>query len=112
MKKLLKIFLILLSFTSCSTLNESLLLGAGIGSVTVGVATTSAYDKSGKSLSQKEKLSNIGLGMIAGLITSYFVHDSVQEFRKDYYYQSPEIHFGDLPPSPFIMTPNEKRRSR
>ncbi len=111
MKKII-LFITLPLFTACATLNESVLLGVGMGSVTAVVATTSAYDRSGKSLQNEELISQLGLGLVIGALAAYLIHDNTVQYKKDSYYNTPEIYFGDLPPSPFIMTPSEKKKVR
>lgn len=114
MSKINKVFLLstFLLLNSCATLNDSLILGASIGAVSGSAISSSTYDKNGNSFTKEEHLSNVGLGLVVGAIAAYFIHDNTTEYRKDYYYNNPEIYFGDLPPSPFIMTPNEKRRGK
>ena len=114
MSKKNRVFLLstLLLLNSCATLNDSIILGASIGAVGGIAASSSTYDKNGNSFTKEEQLSNIGLGLAIGAIAAYFIHDNTTEYRKDYYYNNPEIYFGDLPPSPFIMTPNEKKRGK
>lgn len=111
MKKILLLITLLL-FTSCATLNDSIILGGSLGAVTTGTATAGAFDRSGKHLSNDELMGNVGLGLAIGAFTAYLIHENTVQFRKDSYYNSPEIYFGDLPPSPFIMSPNEKKKVR
>lgn len=111
MKKLI-LFITLPLFTACATLNDSIVFGAGIGTITAGVATSSAFDRSGKSLQNEEFMGNLGLGLVIGAMAAYLIHDNTVQYRKDSYYNTPEIYFGDLPPSPFIMTPSEKKKVR
>ena len=103
MRKPHSIFLsTLLLLTSCTTLNESLKLGAATGAL-AGATATYAAESTGRG---KPTIQNIGMGGVLGLgiglITSYFVHKQVVEDR-DKDTRQTEIYFGDLPPSPFIL---------
>jgi len=95
--------------TACATLNDSMLLGAGIGTITAGIATSTASQSIGKTATADEMTTNASIGMAIGLISAFLIHENTRELRRDSYYQMPEIYFGDLPPSPFIMTPSEKK---
>ena len=108
LKIILTAFLLL---SSCSTLNDSMILGATIGLVTSIGATSAANNKTGHNVSDKELSSAAGIGVALGLITSYLIHKDVAEKRNDSYLL-PEIYFGDLPPSPFIMTPSRNKKGR
>jgi len=100
----------LLSITACSTLNESMQLGAGIGVLTGLVTVSTAGEMAGKGPSEEHKLSAASTGIAIGLLASYLLHKNVEEKRSDFVQSGPEIHFGDLPPSPFIMTPPRKKK--
>lgn len=62
-----------------------------------------AAESSGHSpqASQLYGASAISLGL--GLLTSYLIHESVPVDRQPTQ-NLPELYFGDLPPSPFIMS--------
>jgi len=94
-----------LLLSSCATLNDSIMLGGALGIATGVAATSAAYNKTGSNASNDELTSSAGLGIALGLITSYWIHKDIAEKRGDIYSNSPEIYFGDLPPSPFIMSP-------
>lgn len=96
--------------SSCSTLNDSILLGGTIGGITGAAATSAAYERTGKNLSNDELLTNASLGLALGVFTAYFIHKDIEEKRGELYKSAPEIYFGDLPPSPFIMTPPLKKK--
>jgi hypothetical protein len=100
----------LLSLTACSTLNESMQLGAGVGAITGLAAVSAAGDIAGKNPSDDQKLTSASVGIALGLLTSYLLHKNIEEKRVDFLQSGPEIHFGDLPPSPFIMTPVKKKK--
>jgi hypothetical protein len=100
----------LLSLTACTTLSESMRLGAGVGALT-GIATvTTASNLAEKNVSEDQKLHAASVGIALGLLTSFLLHKNIEEKRESFFQSGPEIHFGDLPPSPFIMTPNRKKK--
>lgn len=101
-----------LLFTSaCSTMNESLQLGAGMGAATGAAATYAGQHSAGKHKGQDVALGTaIGLGV--GLITSYFTHKGVEKDRESYRSNQIEMHFGDLPPSPFLIPQYKKKGGR
>lgn len=103
----------LLLSTACSTLGDSLKLGASLGAVGGLAAAYSAHSSNGLQPSLETLAAGAGLGLVAGLITSHAVYRSVEEDRKVYQTDQVEMHFGDLPPSPFIMPkPMTKKGSR
>lgn len=108
--KLKIIFPTFLLITSCTTLNDSMMLGATVGALTSVAAISDASNKTGQNVSNDELASGAGIGIALGLITSYLIHKDVIEKRGDVYQNLPEIHFGDLPPSPFIMSPAIKKK--
>lgn len=107
LKIILSTFLLL---SSCTTMNDSMLLGATLGGITSVAATSSAHNKADRNASNDDLTSSAGIGIALGLITSYLIHKDVAEKRGDIYTNNPEIYFGDLPPSPFIMTPPAKKK--
>ena len=108
--KLKIIFPTFLLISSCTTLNDSMMLGATVGALTSVAAISAANNKTGQNVSNDELASGAGIGVALGLITSYLIHKDVIEKRGDVYQNLPEIHFGDLPPSPFIMSPTIKKK--
>lgn len=100
----------LLSLTACSTLNESMQLGAGVGAITGLTAMSAVGEMAGKSPTGDQKIAAASAGIALGLLTSYLLHKNIEEKREDLLQAGPEIHFGDLPPSPFIMTPIKKKK--
>jgi len=100
----------LLSLTACSTLNESMQLGAGVGILAGIAAVSAAGDMAGKNPTDGQKLTAASAGLAIGLLTSYLVHKNIEGRRDDLLQMGPELHFGDLPPSPFIMTPVKKKK--
>jgi len=106
-----KILIAVMLFASgCSTLGDSLKLGAGAGVLTGAAATYAAQSSNGNQPSLENVAAGAGIGLGVGLIISHFVHKSVEEERKTYQSEQIEMHFGDLPPSPFIMSkPTSKK---
>lgn len=100
----------LLSLAACSTLNESMQLGAGVGVLTGITAGSAAGDMAGKNPTDDQKLTAASAGLAIGLLTSFLIHKNIEEKRDDLLQMGPELHFGDLPPSPFIMTPIKKKK--
>ncbi len=92
-----------LSFAACSTLNESLELGAGLGAVSGAAATYVSYSTTGRSPPGGGITLGAGVGLGIGLLTSYLVHRQVGADRADCEADQVEMHFGDLPPSPFVI---------
>ncbi len=104
MKKL-KLFSIALAITllsGCSTRPRSLILG-GAGGVALGGYTGSAvYSGPRKQIQTRNTLMGIGIGLGVGLLTSYLLHNSVEErMNSQKHYQDERLRFGDLPPNPF-----------
>ncbi len=113
MKKSKFAVILLLLFCSCSTLNQSLQLGVGLGTVSGAVAAYSGYSAGGQSPNLETIAIGAGIGAVIGLATSYFTHQSVTEDRKSCEADQIEMHFGDLPPSPFVIPKNlNKKGSR
>jgi hypothetical protein len=104
------IFAFLLITTSCSTMNESLQLGAGMGAATGAAATYTAHATTGQSPSLENVALGAGVGLGIGLLTSYLTHKKVEEGREDIRANRTEMHFGDLPPSPFMIPKKLKGR--
>ena len=89
---------------SCATLNESMTLGAGLGAMVGGAATYAAKATSGGAeVSAGDVALGAGIGILGGLLTSYFTHKSVEDTRAACLADQTEMHFGDLPPSPFVF---------
>ena len=97
--------------SGCSTLDQSFRLGAATGAMAGAAATYAA----GRAAGGEPKLEDVGvgasIGLGIGLLTSYFVHQSVAEDREAAMRQT-EIYFGDLPPSPFVIPNSNKRGGR
>jgi hypothetical protein len=89
---------------SCATLNESMTLGAGLGALVGGASTYAAKATSGGAeVSAGDVALGAGIGILGGLLTSYFTHKSVEDTRAACMADQTEMQFGDLPPTPFIF---------
>lgn len=104
-------FFVFLSLVGCSTLDQSFRLGAVTGALAGATSVYAAQSANG----QTPSIDNVGVGASVGLglgmIAAYFIHQSVAEDRESNN-NTTEMHFGDLPPSPFIMPINQKRGGR
>ena len=91
-----------MSMSGCATRTRSLILG-GVGGVAIGGYTGSAvYSGPEKQIQTRNTLLGAGIGLGVGLLTSYLIHDHVEErmsFQR--YEQDERLRFGDLPPNPF-----------
>lgn len=93
--------------SSCSTLNQSFQLGGAAGMVGGGLVAYTAHSAASGKANFDQVASGAAFGLVAGLIASYFIHRSVEEDRLKQKESETEVHFGDLPPSPFIF-PKQK----
>lgn len=95
-------------FGACSTLGESLQLGATLGTVGGAAAVYSAEKSMGGTPTLESVGSGAAIGLGVGLLSSYIVHKSTQDSRAS---ESPlpELYFGDLPPSPFVYPKTLKK---
>lgn len=102
-----------MSLASCASMNESLQFGAGMGAMTGAAAAYTAHKSLGKDPKLEDVAIGAGVGMGIGLITSYLLHKSLADEPRPYSEnETPQMHFGDLPPSPFIMPPIAPRRKK
>lgn len=95
---------------ACSTMNDSLQLGASLGGAAGAAATFGGYSAGGKSPSFSTVAIGAGIGTAIGLLTSYLVHKQVAADRTACDSQQIEIRYGDLPPSPFIVPTKKGNR--
>lgn len=102
MRRLICIGPIAAMAVSCTTLNQSLELGATTGAITGAAATYLAQTSSHTAASSENVALGASIGLGVGLLTSYLIHNQVERDRKDVNQQT-EMQFGDLPPSPFIF---------
>jgi hypothetical protein len=101
----------LLFSTGCSTINDSLQLGATAGFASGAVATYAGYSAGGTKPNLETVAMGAGIGMGLGLLASYLVHRSVEEDRAQYSSDQTEMHFGDLPPNPFLVPKMPTRKA-
>lgn len=108
MKKRFLILAVIPALSACSTLGESMQLGASMGAVGGAAALYSSQ----RSVGQEPTLESVGsgalIGLGVGLITSYITHKSTEENRQ-YTSNQPEMYFGDIPPSPFVLPKTPKK---
>lgn len=102
MKANIMLFPFLLMFaTGCATRTRSLVLG-GAGGVAIGAATGAAVHSGDSRAQTKNTLVGAGIGLGVGLLTSYLLHDHVEDRMSTLKYEQDErLRFGDLPPNPF-----------
>ncbi len=100
----------ILLFCGCATLNDSLKLGAGVGALTGAAATFSAETAAHGQAKMENVALSAGIGAGIGILTSYLVHRSVESERSEDSSAQFEMHFGDLPPSPFIMPKTKAKK--
>lgn len=98
------VFASVLSLTGCSTLNDSLLLGAVVGSAGGATAQYSAARSAGSPATLENAYGGASIGLGLGVLAAYLIHQSVVEGRDTTASQT-EFYFGDLPPSPFVTSP-------
>ncbi len=103
---------LMVGVSGCATMNESLQLGAGMGAIGGGAATAIAYSSTGKSPSFGNVAIGAGIGLALGALTSYITHKQVEKDRMGLYGDQTEMHFGDLPPSPFMIPKMTKKGAR
>ncbi len=109
MRAILYLTTIAVLTSGCSTLDQSFRLGAATGAIAGAAATYASESASGRQPTFEDVgvAASIGLGL--GLITSYFIHQSVIEDRESSARQT-EIYFGDLPPSPFVIPGSNNKK--
>lgn len=95
--------------TGCSTMNESLELGASMGFATGALATYGAHSAVGSKASLENVATSAGIGLGIGLLAAYLTHNTVQEERERDSADQVDLHFGDLPPSPFVIPKASKK---
>lgn len=95
MNKILLCFLL----ASCSTLDQSMKLGSGLGAMT-GASTVLISSNGPSNAKAEDVLMASGIGAIIGGAISFLIHRQIDKERSDFI-QSTEVQFGDLPPNPF-----------
>lgn len=66
-------------------------------------ATYGAHSAAGSKASLEQVAAGAGIGLGLGLLAAYLTHNSVQEERARVSGDQIDLHFGDLPPSPFVI---------
>ena len=89
--------------SSCATMSESMQLGASMGGVSGMAAAFAGRAGTGNPTSVNDVAIGAAIGTGLGVLTSYLVHNSVEERRQSIGADQMEMHFGDLPPSPFVL---------
>lgn len=102
----------LLSTTACTTLNDSVKLGSTMGALAGVAAVHAGHNSAGENPSSKDVTNGALIGLALGALTSYITHKEVEKERSSEYYETNKIHFGDLPPSPFIFPSTKNKRGR
>lgn len=93
----------LLLLASCSTLNDSLKFGGGLGMASGVAALYAGHSAAGTSPPGGTIALGAGVGLGVGLLASYLIHREVEADREVFDADQMELHFGDLPPSPFMI---------
>ena len=109
MKRFISIIAASSLLCSCTTLNDSLKLGAATGALAGAAATYGAQRGAGQTGTLEDAAVGASIGLGLGLIVSYFVHQSVVEDRASTV-RDAEMYFGDLPPSPFVVPNNNSKK--
>lgn len=109
MKRFIYLSPIVALSVSCTTLDQSLRLGAATGAVAGAAASYGAVSANGHLPTLEQIGVGAGIGLGLGLITSYFVHKQVAGDREENTRQT-EIYFGDLPPNPFVIPQNTQKK--
>jgi hypothetical protein len=93
----------------CSTMSQSLELGASMGFTMGALSTYGAHSAVGSKANLEQVAAGAGIGLGLGLLAAYLTHNSVQEERERNSTDQMELHFGDLPPSPFLIPKASKK---
>ena len=99
-----------LSLNACTTMHESLQMGAALGALTGAAATYAGHSGASSKPSHEDVGLGAGIGIGLGLIASYFTFKSVDGHRRDNQAYQTEVYFGDLPPSPFLIPKQNQKR--
>lgn len=92
-----------IGLASCATMGQSVQLGAGMGAVAGGAAAFGGLSAAGQSMSVEQLALGMGIGAGIGAITSYFTHKETEASWRNLYSRDVDMHFGDLPPNPFML---------
>src|SRR5262245_46250653 len=95
-----------IGLASCATMRESITLGTGMGAAAGGAAAFAGLSAAGQPMSVEQLALGMGMGAGIGAITSYFTHKETEASWRNTYSRDVEMHFGDLPPNPFMLPRN------
>lgn len=98
-----------ISLASCATMKDSLTLGTGIGAAAGGAAAFAGLSAAGQPMSVEQLALGMGIGAGIGAITSYFTHKETEASWRNTYSRDIDMHFGDLPPNPFVVPRGGRR---
>jgi hypothetical protein len=98
--------------SGCATMTDSLKLGGTMGALTGASATAAGYSAAGKSPSLGNLALGAGLGLSLGIFAAYLTHSFTEKDRQSLMGDQTQMHFGDLPPSPFIVPRNIQKGAR
>lgn len=102
--KRMQVFLALpLLASGCSTMDQSLKLGGSLGAASGAAALYAGYAATGAENRGRAAMLGATVGLGFGLLTSYLIHRQVDAEREDFSADQLDMHFGDLPPSPFLI---------
>ena len=108
--KLVPLIVGALALSGCSTMSESLQFGGGMGFASGALASYAGQSGAGSKPTLESVAAGAGIGLGIGLLAAYFTHQSVVEDRERYSSDESELHFGDLPPSPFLIPKPAKKK--
>ena len=97
--------------TSCTTLSDSLKLGALTGAALGAAAQYTSLRSLGQPATMEDAAVGASVGLGVGLLTSYLIHQAVVSDRGVSEKQT-EMYFGDLPPSPFVFPRINQKKGR
>ena len=100
------------ALSGCATMTDSLKLGGTMGALTGATATAAGYSAAGKSPSLGNVALGAGLGLSLGIFAAYLTHSFTEKDRQSLWGEQTQMHFGDLPPSPFIVPRTNPRGAR
>lgn len=108
------VFLIpVLAVSSCASLKDSMILGGAVGAASVAVPMAISQSTYNHKVDAGQVATSAAVGLGIGLLTSYIIHKTVErEVRPYSTSETPEMHFGDLPPSPFVMPPVQIEKTK
>lgn len=88
---------------SCSTTSESLQLGGVTGALVGAAAVAAGHAGASEKIKGKSIVIGAEIGSLLGLVMGFAIHRAVENHRRLEAEEQTEMHFGDLPPSPFVV---------